>query len=616
MMTLSEKREKQKVIIDELYALTEQNAPENNEGSFLYTKFRELMKLEMEYYGIKFESADEEVKFEIIYNYEKPWVGNFNEEAEIVNRKLIMNTPKLYINFAYPGVLNIFGDEVKYRLKALRFAEATLFHEVKHFRQFLMQRSEISNREALLSAKESLYIKLKGPAYNSNHERFGIEADAEIYAYIESGELGITEADEKDLPLEYASKKELGILLVPGVGFVDRDEFLHSETSHTMASNPDARLFRELYTILKKEYRPDLKKRSFSELLTNYKKEIKDVNTSIQDGEKRSILVNDIHDMYMEIFKRKVLEENPVELYEAVREHGLVDVKRILFSLQAFNNNEKRRRLDAINRTDFVMKKEAELMKGMPINEGYIVNSDLNDGSIIDAREHIYEVVSNIEVKNENIKKFLLSRPFYATIPIYGHFNLKNGKYVSIKDFIEKFLIQNLEKVPVEHYYIMYVKVIKELFKNPYEMDTMYANENANRQYQTLNNQINRCLELPFIKDANAFHAQYSLEELNMMSMIYKVCANDHAALSYFVPPFMKVDNGFVRKFSQEQIEAFVELFKAALRLNKDKFFNPNGISYYEKLYNHPKIITLKEEMEYQVGYGVESEDDEEMEMW
>ena len=89
--------------------------------------------------------------------------------------------------------------------------------------------------------------------------------------------------------------------------------------------------------------------------------------------------------MYMEIFKNRILDNNPVEIYEAVRDHGQSEVKELLNTLKENNTFNKRRKLNAVKET-------REIYDKMTPNEQEHEVIIMNDGCLIDPRNNNGEI--------------------------------------------------------------------------------------------------------------------------------------------------------------------------------------------------------------------------------
>ena len=79
------------------------------------------------------------------------------------------------------------SDPIK-RLKGAKAILTTLFHELRHLKVYFLIKKNVSSKLVLKSAKELFFIKMNDKRfkaiYNSNHDNFLIEADANSFSKI------------------------------------------------------------------------------------------------------------------------------------------------------------------------------------------------------------------------------------------------------------------------------------------------------------------------------------------------------------------------------------------------------------------------------------------------
>ena len=196
------------------------------------------------------------------------------------------------------------------------------------------------------------------------------------------------------------------------------------------------------------------------------------------------------------------------------------------------------------------------------------------------------------------IIKFLHSKFFINSIPIYGYYTLKNGTKISILDFINNCLINCLQKASPSDYEEVLLRVAKEYLKPLYEVEEHYNIEKINKQYQRINNQIKNVQESIdcSLGDKQRGYDKYLIK--NMELIIKLIDYEDKTAFDVFRTPIVKKTGFIYREFKPSQLKLFEDLKIASQVLTMDEFFNPNKTNYYNKFLMNYNVLKLEDDIE------------------
>ena len=611
-MTLKEKKEKQRKIFDEIYESVKVRPTDPNFiNVYLYNKIEEILKIELEYYDLNNVDDKEKLKLQFDHGgFDADWAGKFVSNNIYSREKYArVYNPQIKLNIDIETYVDIIGDNKKWRLSASKTVLSDLFHEIKHYRQSLMAHSGYSSPLNLRIAREKACIVFNRREYGNNHDRFYIEADAEISAL--SNMNPIRKLSHKDVITKkrHMHNRDLSILLIPEYGFVERDSFIADDTQLGFAERKLGGLLL-FYPVLGKEYNMDCMPKRLYELMKAYESEILDAE-KIEDPIKKREITKDIHDMYFELFARRIMKGSYFELAEAIRMCGYYEVKQMLADLRVFNKNEKNRKNELIDeRVNFDFKVlndtvsddngdisldiDAYLYK----NAGYIYGSKKRKRAI---KTDKYMESLNFDKSNPAIAAFLTTDWFLKHLPANGYYVFKNGKKVSIEEFINKYLINYLNdpEIRASEYKMYFIDYVINKLKPTCEVVGMFLYEEINRQYQLLDNKINDCYNSIFIQDQDfndQINDRYILEMIDTMALIERVCMGEDNLFTYFQITHYEPDiSYFESALYPDEVEAKLnKLLEYATKMNTYEEFNPKGINYSWMLkHKQKKLISM-----------------------
>ena len=604
-LSLNDKNSLQRLAISQLLEELREKKPEKNQAidNFLLAYLRKIFMYEMEYYGVNWQGVDEEDEILLIFDYDKKAKchGGFLSAVDVGRGKFVLVKPEIYIHLNNKERIGLFSDDPDERVRNGAGIVQTLFHEIGHFRQFLMIQENRSSKQALRWAKEALYARIINYLYSMNHDRFSMEADAE--AYLNEMDLEVINGGEETKRKKTINEAITGTdyIVIPNGKIVDRDTFIDEQLDSIVKHYKMGEGLFVLYPILRKEYNKNRTHKSLSDIMGGYFAEIKRAKAII-DKKEREIIIRDIKEMYFDIFNRYVSKDNRFELLEAVRIHGLTKVTNILQELRLYNKAEKRRKLDLLSaKHDAASLRENKYKR---FNNGYVAGTN-------DYAPEFTDDVMAYQLKNllmgkygklTNEIKLFLATPFcYNQLPLFGYFMLKSGKKISFEDFYQKYLIPRLTLIEdPKDYSKEYTKVLEEYTKPFCDIEYLHSCEMVNQEYQKRENTIESWMNLPFLqKDAkDDFMQLYSMEELSYMKWVIQICNNEPDALEFFEVPEVLVGYKMQGDYKPHHYKALTLLLSAAERLNHEPVFNPNNTNFTNKISNNGSFKKLTEKME------------------
>lgn len=240
---------------------------------------------------------------------------------------------------------------------ALIFQIMLLFHEIEHHRQYMLTQGSISNKNALLYAKELtakriLENKFYSPEdENGNYYELAIENGAKYMSANQYSRVMNDNSEslleEKEFHKAYFSESKFLINANTKDGKMhfkyddtqEKDDVLTQILDKTITLEDIER-----YPILQKEYNTDGTKKNTIQLVNNLLDEIDLINNLSIDDKEKEILIKDANEMYYELIYREICKDsNSIkELSKNVKPDKL---SNILNNMSKYYSNEKERRI-------------------------------------------------------------------------------------------------------------------------------------------------------------------------------------------------------------------------------------------------------------------------------
>lgn len=604
MISREEKVKRQRKIIDELYENLHKSKPTSKSyiDDFFLVKLKEVFIAEMEYYGLKTcqkKWKDDDIHFEKKSDPKSRFAAEFCHATRFgLDDKPYHQTPSVKVNVACGDYDLLLSDDPYYRRIACRFILKQLSHEVGHFRQYKMILSGRSSYYTLLCAMEMLLTSREDDWYTLNHDRFSYEADADYFAFGFENSIGKPNGFSiYGIPIKNGEMLTSN-LIIPRVGYIDRDTFLFAYIDMLLHRSNKAYKAISSLPILGKAYNLDGSFKRLTELMSNHQKELDEVkNMDIDEGKKKD-LIDDINSLYFELYNKKIQEENRFEIYEAIYNHSYTTFMRMLAKLKVYNQSTKRLKLDAIKK-----KRDALEEQDMPFeifndNKGYIIDPKNEDNGLMSAEELIKAIP--LKDASPSITNFIHSAKFINTVPIFGYYLLPSGEKLSVKDFINEYLIPLLPKEgSIDECYGELFEIAAGFVQPVYNQEEQFNLEKTNRQYQLIGNSIKECEEAIRENGIGLTSEKYDFTIIQSMELLKDVIDyDDKELLDIFNAQIVQTPHGSYKDFSDEQIGLYNSLKLAAQILTTDKFFNPDGINYYNKMCANGYFSSLDTDMQ------------------
>lgn len=593
MMSLEDKTILQEQIVDEMFARILTNQPKNEAffTSYLFKKLEEIFKIEVNYLGLKYTKSTtrkNDVSFEIQPKKNETTLGAFTFTGGV---------PKVIIYSFHNNYYNIMSDNPEIRIKALKSFLKTLFHELKHLKQYLLTQEGISNKNVLRNAKEFLVVQSKSKnfikLYKDNHDEFAIEADAILKAYNKFNRLTnntyLVEDDIYSLIINEANRDYNDVVYDNKV--YNRDSFISFAIDYNInnVSNHD---YFKLMPILLKEYNPDGSKKSISDLIYNMKSDLKDAEL-IENEYDKNQTINDINEFYYELIYNKLTNKDSFELYEATNNYSQEEVNDIIDKIKDYYGFEKKRTLKLLKdkfTAESLKNSNNENAQFIKYNNGKIKVDTLNNTELVSTDDYAKKL-SN-KTNNPNIDLLYKSKAFKFSIPDNGIYLLKNNTKISVETFAEKIFIKEFEELRSKsNIGLKYRKILSQYVKSPLETEFIFKCEKVNQLSQVKSNLLDEVQRLPVLSkkkidiDSSIFDTMRLIKEIDNPNVINSI-------RNYMLSNIELSDDDYYYTFNYDQISYFDMLQTVAKLLNSNPTLNPYKKDYYN---NFKKNIIIEE---------------------
>ena len=579
-MTINEKCNRQKEIIDEVFASLKKVPLLRGEYiNFLKSCLSRILKIELEYYDLPEDTAL--VDFESVKNAD--WSSCLRKNRIYEQDDVKFQTPVIITNMKNSLFKDIFSLSKYRRLYSAKIMMSSFFHEIDHLRQHLLSVAGYVSYQQFRYAKETIVLsnsKTRKELYNPNHDSFSIEAEANYNMRSQSTILGVKNPRLHSLN-SYKSIKESSTIVTLDEGITDRDTYLDKAADKIINSDGTPHI---LWTskILLKEYNIDGTPIRFSDLIRNYNNDIADIKNQKIDKDTRKVLLADLKQFYLELFNKKIRQGDRFELLEAVNTYGDKYIKALLNDLSIYNLSEKKRKLALVKTKLADDRKSTDYIdQYYQFNNGFIANPFDYYQTGISTDELIDRL--NLDNVSMGIRIFLASPDFLNFLPIYGYFLQRDGTKITVLYYIEHILIPKLQGRPFRDFKYINLSIIMTTFLPVYEIEAKANLENINRKYQKLNSSITNTLDLEIFKNTDdSVKKRYNIGFINDMDLVHRIVNGDESAIINFEAYYQAQGNDYYERIK-----------KAALCLKYDTYFNPRGKDYLLLFNINPKIRVI-----------------------
>ena len=309
-----------------------------------------IFKLEVEELGYKYNPNAKNNENEFLLTFiDYVQSNNSGEYSTPVEE----NLPEviIYEDELYDGLEN---EDPKKRLKVCKELFKVIFHEIQHHRQYLMTQLNVSNKEALIYAKEFCMQEILEDSFSSidedkgNYDWFITENNANIVArkkYKAITRENDSMLDFKIIDLEDSfyngvyvlnAKERFGEIRFKHRGVLERNDAAVKVLDKTITSD-----YIKFYPILQKEYNLNGSRKRAIQLIKNLNIEIMEISSMDKlDENIKQMLITDTKEMYYEIIY-KALEKNPlINIYEMEETLGIDKSNKLLEEMREYFDRE------------------------------------------------------------------------------------------------------------------------------------------------------------------------------------------------------------------------------------------------------------------------------------
>ena len=603
-MTLSEKNERQKVVVRDMFSFViekKENTPQNLR--LFEEKIEELFNIEMEYYGAKVTTLDGDGDIYIDF----PPDNNKNDIASFENSGTFMGKyfpAAIHVKIT-KTFLEIFNDNPIYRIQSCGILIYLLFHEMRHFRQYELAESNVCSYSNLQNAKELLVQKFEnGLFYAVNHNRFTYEADARVMGQYSANDIGVN-LNVPYLIAEAKADREISFVLTQKDGIVDKHRFIQILTEGLVSGAPNLHSF-QFYGMLSKVFNDDCTPKTLSQIFATYNEELHKIEPHIYGADVSKGLIDDVNEMFYSIFLDRLLFSDTFELYHAAKDHGCYEIYWFLNHIWDYNLKQRNKKQNLIEDRLNAFKSGGTSVIHTEKNCGFVADPTNDFQSSI----NVLELVDKLGLSHEDsrINDFLRSDDFTCRLPIHGFFISKLGNALSIKDFTNDILIPKLEVIidRPEEFNSLYLDTLKEKVVSSCEMDCSVCRLLLRQETET---NMELIMEYEELVDNNTFE-EYNPSIVDGMELVHMICDKKVSPLNEFNKLVVRKENESEKEFLARRVEWINSLSTYAVTLNSDELFNRSHKDYVTLLNNNDEFRSLNESVNNEYNAYLKETDD------
>ena len=322
-------------------------------------KLIKIMKMELDNLdiGIKFdpentESQDNDITLSFKRQPDNIDENNFNGLVTAGGFRPAFNGIKPNITIhSYLQQKGLQSDDPKIRMYSCEHIFYVLFHELRHYKQYLMAQQQVSSKENLAFGRDFVLASYMYDFYKDNYDAFAIENDANLMAgnriqellgenefymrsrFLYEGELntGRYKYNEIDEYGKRHTKKRV------------RDDAAEIFIDYLICDQKLKQVF-DIAPILNKEYNSDdFTKKTLPQLLTDMKEEQEELsNVDSISEEERNELLQDSKEMYYEIIFKQLLSLKKGEISNVLKVISMDEFKCLLEDMKQYFDKENK----------------------------------------------------------------------------------------------------------------------------------------------------------------------------------------------------------------------------------------------------------------------------------
>lgn len=364
-----EDEEQSKIIKNLMKTYKERTLDLNNDEEIqeLQKAIANIMKLELQKIDIdiRFDPEDsmKENKNDILLEYKE---RSEEDEEDLLYKAIQKRTPKYTKLKNKEGDLGDFTPKDEYgkdkvtiylgefksgltsksrkeRIDTCKTLFHVIFHELRHYKQFLLQRQGISSKKSMLFAKDNALYEGMDEFYYENYGELMLENDANLHACERLEELLGSNEDMRKAKIFFEEKIYNGRYKMSYMNGSHKEERSKAYlfVNDIIKQDEERRLLKKS-PILSKEYDIDtLERIRLTQLISEMNSEqqflsnLKDVKE-----EDKEALKEDAKEMYYDVIYQSILESQQGEIQEALIDHSSKKLKNLLEEIEEYKSGE------------------------------------------------------------------------------------------------------------------------------------------------------------------------------------------------------------------------------------------------------------------------------------
>ncbi len=584
-----EKRISEKEVVQEFMNYLRNNSNDSyDEKEEVIKKFiTQIFQMEIEEIGYHYNPDLTEDENDIgleIKDFEfQQFYGLQHSGKDIINKKVIIEKPKIAYNLGMICEKLVNSDE-NTRQETLKF----IFHEIQHQKQHFMVDIGISNKTALMYARDFvLYDRedcIQGfyhEGKNHNYASFITENDANYVAYSKLYKfLGTPELKHlRDIELgkKYSLMYKADATLDNGKvhylsnGLGERNDITIPILDDIICKRGFIE-YLQLFPILQKEYNLDGTKKNVIELVQNMNQEVSDLTQS--DLPNKELLIEDSKEMYYELIYRELEKSSQKQLEEYTQRIGKSTLLQISQEINQYFNNEEQIKIEKTAKMNEAYNRMGKYT--IPYNNGTIKVEQ--DGKIVDMNVDEFvktlrpdllnkEFVSNSPMISMNEKDLITGDKYvrdylFQYMSKTGKVNLNDGRSYTAKQYIEE-ILNSSKKLDT---FSLTWKVKREFKSEDYEEEQKDFEKRIHKYYSKKHKFIDEIIDRvssPENYEENPLFRIYDEQQVVILESEYsksqtismKSVVSNAITQGIATEDVRRIDNEEHRKLQENQIE-------------------------------------------------------------
>ena len=339
----------------------------------LENSIAKIMKIQIDEIGMNLrfepENYEDKQKNDIYLGFIKKEDDNNNSNLGSFYPNHKNMKPKITINLCNYKDIYLNDDDPNKRVWGCLRMFRTLFHELGHYKQYLMVKQCVSSKDALSYGRDFVLLPYRRALYDRNYDSFAIETNANLEAFKEYDK--IMGEDEFSMRSKYLYKGEFETgrykyYKADKNGRKRSHKKMRDDVSRKIIdqilSNENKDYIFEISPILLKEYNyEDCSRKTPVQLIEEMEgeKALFERSDFIEEDEKQKLLT-DSKEMYFELIYIALKDAKKEQLIEIIDKYGKKYFEELLDDLKQYFDNEMNRKIREAERMEFVQSRPGE----------------------------------------------------------------------------------------------------------------------------------------------------------------------------------------------------------------------------------------------------------------